>query len=388
MTMTTSISTLALPAALAVLTVLPATAHHSTAAFDTSRVVKIEGTITLFRWINPHASIKIDGVSDGDDPDGVWTVEMTAPNVLINQGWTRTALKVGDEVTMFVNPLRNAVTLNDGSTGSLYVGAILADGSQLGQLADGAQTRGVKGDQQRRYLFAEAGAEMPYRLYVPQSYDPAKSTPLVVALHGYGGNQDYFFTALEELPELLEQHGFIFAAPMGYSTSGWYGAPLDIPGNRPRSSGQPPPPVTQSPEEMKRERQLSETDVMNVLALVTQEYNIDPDRTFLMGHSMGGMGTYVLGQKYAEKWAAIAVMSGTLADAKYDLERLRKVAVMLSAGEQEAPVVEAAKAQIEALRALGIETGLFVAPGASHGSMIAPTIPKALEFFSDKTRNH
>ena len=256
------------------------------------------------------------------------------------------------------------------------------------ELAKSPQTRGAKGDQQRHYFFAAAGAEMPYRLYVPRSYDPAKKTPLVVALHGYGGNQDYFFAALDELAELLERHGFIFAAPMGYSTGGWYGAPLDIPGNRPRSSGQPPPPATQSVEEMKRERDLSEADVMNVLDLVTQEYNIDPDRTYLMGHSMGGMGTYVLGQKYAEKWAAIAVMSGTLADATYDLERLRDVAVMLSAGEQEAPVVEAAKAQIETLNKLGITTGLFVAPGATHGSMIAPTIPRVLEFFADKTRNH
>jgi hypothetical protein len=115
------------------LLVVPAAAHHSTAAFDTSRVVKIEGTITQFRWINPHASIKIDGTSEGDDPDGVWTVEMTAPNVLINQGWTRTALKVGDKVTMFVNPLRNQVVLNDGSTGSLYVGVVLANGEKLGQ---------------------------------------------------------------------------------------------------------------------------------------------------------------------------------------------------------------------------------------------------------------
>ena len=250
-----------------------------------------------------------------------------------------------------------------------------------------AQQAGAKGDQQRHYFFTEAGAEMPYRLYVPQSYDPGAKTPLVVALHGYGGNQDYFFAALDELPELLEQHGFIFAAPLGYSTGGWYGAPLDIPGNRPRSSGQAPPPATQSVEEMKRARYLSETDVMNVLALVTREYNVDPDRTFLMGHSMGGMGTYVLGQKYAEQWAAIAVMSGTLADATYNLERLRNVAVMLSAGEQEAAVVEAAKAQIEAMRALGITTGLFVAPGATHGSMVAPTIPKVLDFFADKRRN-
>jgi predicted peptidase len=60
-----------------------------------------------------------------------------------------------------------------------------------------AASQHAKGDQQRHYFFTEAAAEMPYRLYVPQRYDPAKPTPLVVALHGYGGDQDYFFTALE-----------------------------------------------------------------------------------------------------------------------------------------------------------------------------------------------
>ncbi len=43
-----------------------------------------------------------------------------------------TAPKVGDEVTIFVNALRNAVTLN-GSADSLYVGVILADGRTLGR---------------------------------------------------------------------------------------------------------------------------------------------------------------------------------------------------------------------------------------------------------------
>jgi hypothetical protein len=113
--------------------IAPAIAHHSTAAFDTTRVVKIEGTVTQFRWINPHASFKVDGKSEGDDPDGVWTVEMTAPNVLINQGWTRTALEVGDKVTIYVNPLRSVAPLNDGSTGALYVGAVLKDGKTLGR---------------------------------------------------------------------------------------------------------------------------------------------------------------------------------------------------------------------------------------------------------------
>jgi Family of unknown function (DUF6152) len=113
--------------------IAPAGAHHSTAAFDNTQVVTIEGEITQFRWINPHASIKIQGDASGDAIDGIWTVEMTAPNVLINQGWTRTALKVGDRVKMFVNPLREPIELNDGSQGSLYVGVILADGKSLGR---------------------------------------------------------------------------------------------------------------------------------------------------------------------------------------------------------------------------------------------------------------
>jgi len=114
---------------------LPVLAHHSTAAFENEKVIRIEGTITQFRWINPHASIKIDG-HPSEGVDGLWTVEMTAPNILQRQGWKRNSVQVGEKVVMFVNPLKNAITLNDGSQGALYVGVILADGSILGQ-ADG-----------------------------------------------------------------------------------------------------------------------------------------------------------------------------------------------------------------------------------------------------------
>ena len=111
----------------------PGAAHHSTAAFDNTKVVKIEGTITQFRWINPHASIKLEGVADAG-PDGLWTIEMTAPNILINQGWTRNVIRPGDDVVMFANPLKNAIILNDGSQGGLYVGIVLATGKTLGRV--------------------------------------------------------------------------------------------------------------------------------------------------------------------------------------------------------------------------------------------------------------
>lgn len=114
--------------------VAPAPAHHSTAAFDMQTVFKIEGKVTEFRWINPHASIKIRGKADGGRPSGLWTIGMTAPNVLVNQGWTRKTLRPGDEVTMYVHPLKDPVKMKDGSNGALFVGVILANGKTLGQV--------------------------------------------------------------------------------------------------------------------------------------------------------------------------------------------------------------------------------------------------------------
>ena len=79
---------------------------------------------------------------------------------------------------------------------------VLVASAWLPAAAQQALEPSAKGDQQRRYDFAEARAEMPYRLYVPQSYDPARKIPLVVALHGYGGDQNYFFASLPTLPDL------------------------------------------------------------------------------------------------------------------------------------------------------------------------------------------
>ena len=258
----------------------------------------------------------------------------------------------------------------------------------LGASAQSApQASAPKGDQQRHYYFAEADRELPYRLYVPQSYDPVAGSPLVVALHGFGGNQDYFFAAVKALPALLEKHGFILVAPMGLAVDGWYGAPLSIPGNAPRSSGAPPPRPIRTPEEEVRYRALSEADVMNVLALVRKEYTVDSNRIYLMGHSMGGFGTWWLGQKYADTWAAIAPMSGVLPDVDYQLPRLVRVPVQISIGGAETPAwVEASRTLSETMRARGMTMAYVEPPGATHGGMIDPTTPQALEFFSAHVR--
>jgi hypothetical protein len=113
-----------------------ALAHHSLTKFDGNRVVKIEGTITSFRWVNPHVSLKIEGTPSSGAP-GSWTIEMSAPGVLMTDGWTGDSIATDDKVTLFVNPPREAVAGPDGSLRALYVGIILADGRTLGDVEHG-----------------------------------------------------------------------------------------------------------------------------------------------------------------------------------------------------------------------------------------------------------
>lgn len=119
--------------ALAILAITPAGAHHSIAKFDGRRVVRISGVVTGFRWVNPHASIELDTAGAQATSKGQWIVEMQAPTTLMGEGWQRDALAIGDAVTVFVNPLREA----DPSAAShrgLYVGIILAGGRTLGRV--------------------------------------------------------------------------------------------------------------------------------------------------------------------------------------------------------------------------------------------------------------
>src|SRR5262249_2176827 len=65
--------------------------------------------------------------------------------------------------------------------------------------------------------------EMEYALFVPTKYDKEKKTPLMIALHGLGGNPQQMIRS-KGLTEQAEKYGYIVAAPMGYNSSGWYGS--------------------------------------------------------------------------------------------------------------------------------------------------------------------
>jgi len=86
-----------------------ASAHHSTTMFDHSKTLTIRGVAVGLRWVNPHVSLLVKGVVDGNADEEEWLMEMTSPGNLVRAGgWSRNAVKAGDRVVVDFSPLRDA----------------------------------------------------------------------------------------------------------------------------------------------------------------------------------------------------------------------------------------------------------------------------------------
>ncbi len=90
---------------------VPIVAHHGTnASYDRTKSATLKGTVTEFRYANPHPQLFVD-VKDDSGKTINWGCEIAAnPYQLTLSGWTRqrslNALKAGTPVTITVSPSR------------------------------------------------------------------------------------------------------------------------------------------------------------------------------------------------------------------------------------------------------------------------------------------
>jgi len=148
--------------------------------------------------------------------------------------------------------------------------------------------------------------------------------PLVILLHGVGGNEQNLFSFAPELPD-----NFVVVSARGPLTFGpnsfaWF--QVDFSTGKPQINA----------EQAEKSRLL----LIDFITDLKSEINFNPDEVYLMGFSQGGIMSYSVALTAPEKVKGIAVMSGRLLPEIKpfiaDEKRLENLKIFISHGKQDA----------------------------------------------------
>ena len=79
---------------------MPGIAHHAfSSEFDSTKPVRLRGTVTRMEWINPHSWLHLE-VTQEDGTVEDWMIEAGPPGVLVRRGWTKDSIQPGIEVVV------------------------------------------------------------------------------------------------------------------------------------------------------------------------------------------------------------------------------------------------------------------------------------------------
>jgi poly(3-hydroxybutyrate) depolymerase len=206
------------------------------------------------------------------------------------------------------------------------------------------------------------GKLVPYRVFVPSNYNKSKKYPLLVMLHGAGGNETDFVDAYRKLfPKFAEERGYIIASVNGRGPLSGYT----------KESG-------------------GEQDVLDVADLMKKNYSVDASRVYLGGHSMGGGGTWRLGLLYADRWAGLIPLAGSNPSALPGYEALlktRKLPIMMVCGEKDALVAVAGCRTIaEKTKAIDAPLKYAEYPGADHLSVVPISVKDVFDWLDSQAK--
>lgn len=130
------------------------------------------------------------------------------------------------------------------------------------------------------HTFTIDGLELPVRIHRPGGLGGPDELPVVIALHGAGGNEHLFFEGYGRiLPDLAERFGFLAVSPLTYN------API------------------------------SDDGFESLLDHLDTLHTIDRDRVYVVGHSLGSMMASGLVARHADSIAAMCGIAGTLREA-------------------------------------------------------------------------
>jgi predicted peptidase len=182
--------------------------------------------------------------------------------------------------------------------------------------------------------------EIKYVVYIPPVYDAKKAIPAIVFLNGMG----------ECGSDGLKQVGQGIGTAVLFGVEKW-------------------PFIIIFPQKQDTYANWEDEDdmVMAILEKTRKEYDIDNSRIYLTGISQGGHGTWTIGAKHADLFAAIAPICGW-GDEEI-AKKLTKMPIWAFHGDADDAVsVESSRKMSEYLKTSGGSCKLTIYPGVGHNS--------------------
>lgn len=210
------------------------------------------------------------------------------------------------------------------------------------------------------YYFCRAdGTGQRFSMSIPKDFDPQRSYPLYVNLHGNGGRP---------LPSKVKarQSDYFQIRPWGRGDISFFG--------------------------------LGEVDVLESIRHVMKWYPIAPNQICLGGHSMGGNATWDLGSKYSNLFACLAPKAGRSGDDYYENFRHLPSLIQHGARDSSQPV-DFGRYTVSRLQQLGFPVIYKEFPNDGHGirnpypveewfiEQRRPTSPDVITYSCDTTKN-
>jgi pimeloyl-ACP methyl ester carboxylesterase len=184
--------------------------------------------------------------------------------------------------------------------------------------------------------------KVAFRLFIPKQFQPNRPIPLVVALHGAGGNEHLFFEGygLGIVLKEAEKRGWAVIAPRA---------------------------------------EMGLAHIGGALEAAQKLLPIDPARVYLMGHSMGGAHSFAAIAQFPDRFRAVAIFAGAGQPAQVPAD----LPILMTVGEQELSLlkttIENAYRRLQELNLKVLEYKKY--DGCDHLMIVREAMPDAFAFF-------
>jgi predicted peptidase len=193
------------------------------------------------------------------------------------------------------------------------------------------------------------GTEHKYVLFVPHDYKKGTPTPTILFLHGAGETKPKEGAKTKGTPKMPVEVGLGPAIKKREKTFPFITIIPQAPVRGWQAGGE------------------SAKMALGILEQVEKEYSVDPNRVYLTGLSMGGMGTWSLAMAMPDKWAAIVPICGR-GDTK-SADKIKDLPTWAFHGDADASVnVSGSRDMIAAIKKAGGEPKYTEYPGVGHNS--------------------